>query len=36
MPKYVVISNHPPNSCPSANAKIREIGNKLGAKFLPL
>ena len=36
MPKYVVISNHPPNSCPSANAKIREIGNKLGAEIPPL
>lgn len=30
MPKYVVISNHPPNSCPSANAKLRERGEKLG------
>ena len=36
MPKYVVISNHPPNSCPSANAKIREIGNKLGEQIPPL
>ena len=32
MPKYVVISNHPPESCPSANAKIRERGEKLGTE----
>ncbi|MDA4128191.1 MAG: hypothetical protein OK422_01805 [Thaumarchaeota archaeon] len=31
MPKYVVISNHPPNSCPSANAVLRKRGEKLGA-----
>ncbi len=36
MPKYVVISNHPPNSCPSANAKLRERGEKLGAELPPL
>ena len=36
MPKYVVISNHPPNSCPSSNAKIRERGNKLGVEIPPL
>lgn len=30
MPKYVVISNHPPNSCPSANKTLREVGNNLG------
>ncbi len=29
MPKYVVISSHPPNSCPSANKVIRELGNNL-------
>lgn len=32
MPKYVVISNHPPESCPSANAKLRERGEKLGTE----
>lgn len=31
MPKYVVISNHPPNSCPSANRILRERGEKLGS-----
>jgi hypothetical protein len=30
MPKYVVISNHPPNSCPSANKVLREVGNSMG------
>jgi len=30
MPKYVVVSNHPPMSCPSANKTLREIGNNLG------
>ena len=30
MPKYVVISNHPPMSCPSANKTLREIGLALG------
>jgi hypothetical protein len=34
MPKYVVISNHPPESCPSANKVLRQIGNDLG-KELP-
>ena len=32
MSKYVVISNHPPESCPSANAKLRERGMKLGVE----
>jgi hypothetical protein len=30
MPKYVVTSNHPPNSYPPANKTLREIGNNLG------
>ena len=30
MPKYVVISNHAPMSCPSANAKLRDVGRNLG------
>ena len=30
MPKYVVISNHPPMSCPSADKTLRELGNNLG------
>ena len=30
MPKYVVISNHPPMTCPSANATLRKRGEKLG------
>jgi len=29
MPKYVVISNHPPDACPSANAVTRKLGEKL-------
>jgi len=33
MPKYVLISNYPLNSCTSANAKIRGIGNKLGEQI---
>ena len=36
MPKYVVISNHPPMSCPSANAKLRELGNSISADLPPL
>jgi len=35
MPKYVVLSNHPPNSCPSSNKMLRERGNSM-AKDLPL
>jgi len=31
MPKYVVISNHPPNTCPSANANVRKRGDTLQA-----
>ena len=34
MPKYVVMSNHPPNSCPSGNKVLKEIANNLG-KDLP-
>ena len=30
MPKYVVISTHPPNSCPSGNKVLRQLGRKLG------
>jgi hypothetical protein len=36
MPKYVVISSHPPNSCPSANAKLREMGNALTKDLPPM
>ena len=30
MPKYVVISGHPPNSCPSGNKVLKELGRNLG------
>jgi thiamine monophosphate kinase len=30
MPKYVVISNHPPMSCPSANKTLRDTSDTLG------
>lgn len=30
MSKYVVISTHPPNSCPSANKVLRKLGRSLG------
>lgn len=30
MPKYVVISNHPPMACPSASKPLRKIGDALG------
>jgi hypothetical protein len=36
MPRYVVISNHPPMSCPSANKTLREVGNKLGKDLPPM
>ena len=36
MPKYVVISNHPPNSCPSANAELRKRNLTLAADIPPL
>ncbi|MDA4123865.1 MAG: hypothetical protein OK438_00250 [Thaumarchaeota archaeon] len=36
MPKYVVISNHPPNSCPSANKALRVIGDNLGKSLPPM
>ncbi len=29
MPKYVVISNHPPESCPSANKTLKAKGKTL-------
>lgn len=29
MPKYVVISNHSPMSCPSANKTIRELNKNM-------
>ena len=35
MPKYVVISNHPPNTCPSGHKALKEIANNLG-KDLPV
>ncbi len=36
MPKYVVISNHPPNSCPSANKILREMGKTLSKDLPPM
>jgi hypothetical protein len=36
MPKYVVISNHPPNSCPSSNKTLRELNRTLAADLQPL
>ena len=36
MPKYVVISNHPPNSCPSSHTKLRERNQNLPADIQPL
>jgi hypothetical protein len=36
MPKYVVISNHPPTSCPSASKVIRELGENLGKDLPPM
>jgi hypothetical protein len=36
MPKYVVISNHPPNSCPSSHKALREVGKNLGKDLPPL
>jgi len=30
MPKYVVISNHPPMSCPSANKILRKSSDNFG------
>jgi len=36
MPKYVVITNHPPMSCPSANKTLRTVGNNLGKDLPPL
>jgi hypothetical protein len=36
MPKYVVISNHPPNTCPSSNRTLRELNKTLGADLQPM
>ncbi len=36
MPKYVVISNHPPMSCPSASKAIGVIGDSLGRDLPPM
>jgi hypothetical protein len=36
MPTYVVISNHPPNSCPSANQELRKRGRKMQEALEPL
>jgi hypothetical protein len=36
MPKYVLISNHPPNTCPSASAAARKKGDRLGKDLPPL
>ena len=36
MPKYVVISNHPPNSCPSAVKTLRTMGENLDMDIPPM
>jgi hypothetical protein len=36
MPKYVVISNHPPNSCPSGNKTLKEMGKNMDKELAPL
>ncbi len=36
MPKYVLISNHPPNACPSASAAARKKGDTLDKELPPL
>jgi hypothetical protein len=36
MPKYVVISSHPPNSCPSSNKTLRELNKTLQADLQPM
>ena len=36
MSRYVVISNHPPNACPSANKVLRERGHQLESTLTPL
>jgi hypothetical protein len=36
MPKYVVISNHPPNSCPSANRTLREMNKNMDKDLQPM
>lgn len=32
MPRYAIISDHPPNACPSANKAVREQAKKLSSK----
>ncbi|HLQ07149.1 MAG TPA: hypothetical protein VK126_05285 [Nitrososphaerales archaeon] len=36
MPKYVVVSNHLPNTGPSSNKMIKESNKTLQAGFQPL
>jgi hypothetical protein len=36
MPKYVVISNHPPMSCPSASKTLRELNKTLDKDLQPM
>jgi len=36
MPKYVVISNHPPNTCPSANKVLRAATKNMDKDLEPL
>jgi len=36
MPTYVVISNHPPNSCPSANEELRKRSRNMQESLDPL
>jgi len=36
MPKYVVISNHPPNSCPTSNKTLGERNRNLTKTLPPL
>lgn len=36
MPKYVVISGHPPNSCPSGNKVLKEVGKNLDKSLPPM
>jgi len=36
MPKYVVISNHPPNSCPSGTKALKEMGKNLDKDLPPV
>ena len=36
MPKYVVISSHPPNSCPSGNKTLKAISKNLDRDLPPV